>query len=55
VVAVREGALDYLHVHSDTDALSFTSTFPTPGRYRLFLDILIDGQVCIAPFTVDVI
>ena len=54
VVAVRETDLGYLHVHPDIDALSFTATFPTAGRYRLFLDVSIDGQVRTAPFTVDV-
>ena len=41
-------------MHPDTDALSFSATFPTAGRYRLFLDISIGGQVRTAPFTVDV-
>ena len=54
LVAVRETDLGYLHVHPDTDALSFSATFPTAGRYRLFLDISIGGQVRTAPFTVDV-
>jgi hypothetical protein len=54
LVALRESDLGYLHVHPDTDALAFTATFPTPGRYRLFLDVLIDGQLRTAPFTVDV-
>jgi hypothetical protein len=54
LVAVRETDLGYLHVHPDTDALSFTATFPTPGRYWLFLDVSLDGQVRTAPVTVDV-
>ena len=54
LVAVRETDLGYLHVHPDTDAPVFTATFPTAGRYRLFLDVSLDGQVRTAPFTVDV-
>ena len=41
-------------MHPDTDALAFTATFPTPGRYRLFLDVSLDGRIRTAPFTVDV-
>lgn len=34
--------------------LAFSSTFPTPGRYRLLLDVQVAGQVHTAPFTVEV-
>ncbi|MGH8774717.1 MAG: hypothetical protein ACRDWI_05930 [Jiangellaceae bacterium] len=54
LVALREGDLAYLHVHPDADSLSFMATFPTPGRYLLYLDFSVDGQVRTAPFTVDV-
>lgn len=54
LVVVREDDLAYLHVHPDTGALAFTATFPAPGRYRLFLDIKVDGTVRTAPFAVEV-
>jgi hypothetical protein len=54
LVALRDGDLAYLHVHPDEDELSFMATFPTPGRYLLYLDFSVDGTVRTAPFTVDV-
>jgi len=54
LVALREGDLAYLHVHPDEDSLSFAATFPTAGRYRLFLDVKVGGEVWTAPFTVEV-
>jgi hypothetical protein len=54
LVALREDDLAYLHVHPDADSLSFQATFPTPGRYLLYLDFSVDGQVRTAPFTVEV-
>ena len=37
LVALRQGDLAFLHVHPDEDRLRFMATFPTAGRYRLFL------------------
>jgi hypothetical protein len=54
LVALREGDLAYLHVHPAEDSLSFAATFPTAGRYRLFLDMKVDGEVLTVPFTVEV-
>lgn len=54
LVALREGDLAYLHVHPDEHSLAFMATFPTPGRYRLFLDFSIDGQVRTAAFSTEV-
>jgi hypothetical protein len=54
LVALREGDLAYLHVHPDEEALSFATEVPTSGRYRLFLDVKIDGTVRTAAFTVEV-
>jgi hypothetical protein len=54
LVALREGDLAYLHVHPAEDSLSFAATFPTAGRYRLFLDMKVDGEVLTAPFTLEV-
>lgn len=34
--------------------IAFGATFPTPGRYRLFLDFKSDGEVRTASFTIEV-
>jgi hypothetical protein len=54
LVALREGDLAFLHVHPDADALNFMTTFPSAGRYRLFLQVRAAGQVHTAAFTVEV-
>jgi hypothetical protein len=51
LVALREGDLGYLHVHADGDALSFAATAPTAGRYRLYLQVQVDGVVRTADLT----
>jgi hypothetical protein len=54
LVALRDGDLAYLHVHADEERLAFEADFPTPGAYRLFLQIQLEGEVHTAAFTVDV-
>jgi hypothetical protein len=54
LVALRQGDLAFLHVHPDEDRLSFTATFPSAGRYRLFLQFQVDGRVHTAAFTQEV-
>jgi hypothetical protein len=54
LVALRQGDLAYLHVHPDTDTLTFEATFPSAGRYRLFLQFKVDGRVHTAAFTQEV-
>jgi hypothetical protein len=61
LVALREGDLAYLHVHPSghgaeagdggTDAVAFSTEFPTDGRYRLFLQFKHEGKVHTAAFT----
>jgi hypothetical protein len=52
LVALREGDLAFLHVHPDEDRLQFGATFPTAGRYRLFLQFKTeDGRLHTAAFT----
>jgi hypothetical protein len=51
LVALREGDLAFLHVHPDEDRLRFTATFPTAGRYRLFLQFRAQGKLHTAAFT----
>ena len=63
LVVLRGGDLAYLHVHPmgedpGEDDLSgptvtFMSQAPTAGRYLLYLDFQVDGQVHTAPFTID--
>ena len=63
LVALRDGDLAYLHVHPHGEApaagetsgpeIVFEANAPTPGRYLLFLDFQIDGQVHTAPLVVD--
>lgn len=63
LVALRDGDLAYLHVHPEgaepsTGDLSgpeiqFVAEAPTPGRYLLYLDFRIDGQVHSAPFVLE--
>ena len=50
LVALREGDLAFLHVHP-TEGLGFMATFPSAGRYRLFLQFVHAGQVRTVAFT----
>jgi oxalate decarboxylase/phosphoglucose isomerase-like protein (cupin superfamily) len=55
LVALREGDLAFLHVHpAEDDAAVFEVTFPTAGRYRLFLQFKEGGRVHTAAFTLEV-
>ncbi|HST69155.1 MAG TPA: hypothetical protein VLI94_05810 [Solirubrobacterales bacterium] len=60
LVALREGDLAFLHVHpeegheADVDEIAFAATFPTAGRYRLYLQFKHAGAVRTAEFTVEV-
>lgn len=56
LVALREGDLAFLHVHptGHGDAIGFAATFPTAGRYRLFLQFQHEGRVHTAAFTREV-
>lgn len=65
LVALRDGDLAFLHVHPlehghDDEAgdagedIGFEATFPTTGRYRLFLQFQVDGRVQTVAFTQEV-
>jgi hypothetical protein len=55
LVALRQGDLAFLHVHPDENSLKFMATFPTAGRYRLFLQFkTADGRLHTAAFTQEV-
>ncbi|WP_241973289.1 hypothetical protein [Cryobacterium sp. TMT2-15-1] len=63
LVALRGGDLAYLHVHAEGDEpkagetagpeITFFAEAPTAGRYLLYLDFKVDGQVHTAKFAVD--
>ncbi|RGE19057.1 hypothetical protein D1J51_13110 [Leucobacter sp. wl10] len=65
LVALREGDLAYLHVHpegSEPEAgetggpeIGFTAEAPTAGRYLLYLDFQVDGEVRTASFVIDAV
>ncbi|HET8641640.1 MAG TPA: hypothetical protein VFM37_06865 [Pseudonocardiaceae bacterium] len=61
LVALREGDLAFLHVHPETGAghaggheQLYVAKFPTPGRYRLFLEFRHGDVVRTAEFTLEV-
>lgn len=59
LVALREGDLAFLHVHPEesegaADEIVFDATFPTAGRYRLYLQFKHEGVVRTVEFTVAV-
>lgn len=57
LVAFRAGDLAYVHVHPSGDSgatTSYDAELPGPGRYRLFLELQVDGRVRTAPFTLEV-
>jgi hypothetical protein len=55
LVALREGDMAFLHVHPVADdPVRFGATFPTEGRYRLFLQFKHDGRVHTVAFTQEV-
>lgn len=63
LVALRDGDLAYLHVHAEGDKpkvddragpdITFFAEAPTAGRYLLFLDFKVDGEVHTAEFALD--
>ncbi|WP_410764954.1 hypothetical protein [Haloferax sp. DFSO60] len=58
LVALRDGDLAYLHVHpedsnSEDGVVRFAVRFPTPGRYRLFLQAKPDGELITTSFDVE--
>ena len=57
LVAFRAGDLAYAHVHPSGESgatTSYDAELPGPGRYRLFLELQVDGKVRTAPFTLEV-
>lgn len=54
LVALRQGDMAFLHVHPTEGTISFETTFPSAGTYRLFLQFKVDGRVETAAFTHEV-
>ncbi len=54
LVALRDGDLAFLHVHPMDDSVRFAATFPTEGRYRLFLQFQHESRVHTVAFTQEV-
>jgi hypothetical protein len=55
LVALREGDMAFLHVHpTDDRGPAFGATFPTAGRYRLFLQFQHESRVHTVEFTQEV-
>jgi oxalate decarboxylase/phosphoglucose isomerase-like protein (cupin superfamily) len=57
LVALREGDMAFLHVHpteQSRNTVGFGATFPTEGRYRLFLQFQHAGEVQTVAFTQEV-
>jgi hypothetical protein len=54
LVALRDGDLAFLHVHPMDDSVRFAASFPTEGRYRLFLQFQHEGRVHTVAFTQEV-
>ena len=58
LVALREGDLAFLHVHPEedhqvaADEIEFAASFPSAGRYRIYLQFKHEGVVRTAEFTV---
>ena len=63
LVALRDGDLAYLHVHPEGDEpvpgsvsgpdVTFMTQAPSPGRYLLYLDFKVGGEVRTAHFVLD--
>jgi hypothetical protein len=55
LVVVREGDLGYVHVHPENvlvgGAVKFWMAAPSPGRYRMFFDFQVAGQVHTGEYT----
>jgi hypothetical protein len=58
LIVLREGDVGYVHVHPEAQpvdrAVKFWLTAPGPGRYRMFFDFQVAGQVHTAAFTTTV-
>ncbi|HET8681627.1 MAG TPA: hypothetical protein VFM54_07110 [Micromonosporaceae bacterium] len=58
LVVLREGDLGYVHVHPEErlagTAVKFWLSAPSPGRYRMFFDFQVAGQVRTAAYTLVV-
>jgi hypothetical protein len=60
MVILREGDLDFQHLHANEQrrdrpaVVTFTATFPTPGKYKLFTQFQDRGRVLTTEFVLEV-
>lgn len=54
LVILRWGDLSFLHVHPVAGELAFHVAYPGPGKYKLFLQYVVAGEIRTAEFTADV-
>ncbi len=54
LVAISSDAGRYLRVHASKKRLDFTTAFPAPGLYKLWLEFKRDGAVVVTSFVVEV-
>jgi hypothetical protein len=54
LVVLHEDDLEYLHVHPRERELAFTTSFPKPGRYVMFLEYKRGGKVRVSRFEAEV-
>jgi len=59
LIVLRDGDLAYVHAHPEVGGpvgaiVKFWLAVPGPGRYRMFLDFKVAGQVSTAAFTITV-
>lgn len=59
LVVLREGDLGYVHVHPEATGpasgrVRFGTRFPSPGRYRLFLQVKPEGELITTAFDVRI-
>ncbi len=53
-VIIKEGTLEYQHVHASETSPEFTAHFMNEGRYAVFTQIQIDGQLLTVPYLIYV-
>lgn len=55
VVILDEAVEEYIHVHpTSKDDTVFDAYFPTPGKYKLWVEFKLDGEVHVFSFVLDV-
>lgn len=53
-IILREGSLDYLHAHAETNKLAFSTTFSSAGKYAIYTQFQINGNVYTSRHVIEV-